>query len=184
MKRVLAISVLLLLAADVSHATLIYIESPQAECLLCGPLCGGPCQLYYDSSFPVIEINIWVQPDARGVIGASLRVEYPANVLVMSVETNPLIISITGDLVSGTSYMLAECQLSLFRSHRLSCLIWDPSYGLIYLNPHPDYGLTVTSCESGSPVYPASGIGAWLGLNGTYATEETSWGAIKRLYGD
>jgi hypothetical protein len=56
------------------------------------------------------------------------------------------------------------------------------STGFICMSPYPDLGLNVKSCESGNPVYPASGAGVWLGLNNTWAAEETSWGAIKSLY--
>lgn len=142
-----------------------------------------PLPAVLNSSLPVIEINVWVSPDSEGAFGASLTVEFPPNVLVISVTTNPLVCSITGDLFDGTSFLLTECQPASFWSHRLYCMIIDSSQGFIYLNPHPADGLTVRRCDTGLPV-ASLGTGIWLGLNHSYGTEETSWGAIKSMYGD
>jgi hypothetical protein len=184
MRRLLVVSVLLLCAANASVASVVTVLSPQSECLLCGPSCGGPCQLYYNSSLPVYELIVWIIPDEKGVIGGTLGIEYPGNIAMLSVTQNTLIVSSMGSLPSGVSFALSECQYSRFWAYNVAIIVLDASNGFISLCPHPDLGLTVMSCEPGYPVYPASGAGVWLGLNGTWATKSTSWGAIKSLFGE
>jgi len=122
-----------------------------------------------------------VVPDERGAIGGSLKIEWPANMQPLLTTQNPLITACQGSVESGSSFDLAECQYSPFWAFRITLVITDPSTGFIYLRECPGVGLTVMSCEPGYPAYPASGAGVWFGLNGTWATEETSWGAIKSL---
>ncbi|MCX5752959.1 MAG: hypothetical protein NTW97_04840 [Candidatus Krumholzibacteria bacterium] len=183
MRRMLVISALLLLAADASNASMFYLKSPQAECLLCGPLCGGPCQLFFNVSLPVYELLVWVRPDGNGVIGGCLKVDLPANVLVQSVTENSLITSSTGSIESGVSFALSECRYSEFWTHSVAMVIIDDSHGFISLSAHPGLGLTALSCEPGTPACPAGGNGVYYGVNGTFATKSTSWGAIKSLFG-
>jgi len=182
MKKMLIMSVFLFLAANASSASLIYVQSPQAQCLLCGPLCGSPCQLYFSPPFFAFELVISIRPDEKGVIGADLKVDCPASVQFGAVTENPLIVSSSGSIQSGLSFALSECQYSPFWTHQITCYLMNGSTGFICMSPYPDLGLNVKSCESGNPVYPASGAGVWLGLNNTWAAEETSWGAIKSLY--
>lgn len=142
-----------------------------------------------------VEMWIWCKPDpSLGMICAEFMISYPANVIQSTVTWNDPIISVwLGDLPSGLSICFIVCQWDWTWIAHQTIYVTDPTQTMCQVWKHPDPGIPCVSLYDCTPGYPGYCVGAyprlWLNHpNGScadpIATEETSWGAIKSIYGD
>jgi hypothetical protein len=138
-----------------------------------------------------VEMWIWTLPSMNGTICAEFAISYPPNVIQSTRTDNTSIISVSlGDLPTGMSVCYIACQWSWHWCFHQLLYVTDPTPTQAEIIPHPDTGLVqLSNCEPGYPGEPVI-LFTVLKLNqecppeNPIGAKETSWGAIKSMYGD
>lgn len=183
MKRViLAIVILIVFAAGASAQGLGYIG------LFADDVHGTWCAT--GTGFYPVEMWIWCLAGMHGQICAEFMISYPANVITSTVTANEMDISVTlGDLASGMSACLKECNEGWLWFFHQTLFVSDAALSYAEIVPHPDVGvLQFANCEEGFPTEPCVKLthlyinaGQELPECQTTATRSASWGAIKGM---
>ncbi len=110
-----------------------------------------------------IEMWIWCEPGANGMICAEFKVNYPATIIPLAIETNNDISSVSlGDLLSGVSVCYKTCQYDWHWIYHQTLLVTGPTAGMVGIVGHPETGMMqIANCLEGYPLEVAS---SWLGL--------------------
>ncbi|MBN1884096.1 MAG: hypothetical protein JW876_01065 [Candidatus Krumholzibacteriota bacterium] len=184
MKRIFAIAVVcILLAAGATAQTPLGYMGLYADGAH-GTWCAT------GSGFYPVEMWIWCLAGINGQICAEFMIGYPANVITSTVTANTDAISVTlGDLASGMSACLKECNESWLWFFHQTLYVSDPTLTFVQILGHPDVGVyQFANCNEGFPTEPCVAL-THLYLNAgpelpecqTTAVETASWGAIKSM---
>jgi hypothetical protein len=188
MKRILLISVAILLVASFANAQLpphgyigLYTDAgappdPNSACL-------------YPGVFIPFEMYIWALPSERGMICAEFMVVYPPNVIQSTVTTNPVVSVTLGTLDTGMSACLILCEWDWLWYFHQTLFMTDPLPSEIQIVKHPDPAIPCVQFANCDPGYPTECcvVHTKLLLNQEcppetpVGTEDASWGAIKDL---
>jgi hypothetical protein len=180
MRKITLIAATLFVLASYSNAQAANLYSMK----LCPDL--GHSQWLVVFHPPSTEFDVWVWwlPDpTRGMAGGAYRINLPLNVVKESVTSNPLIAVESGTPTSGSAFSISDsdCQYDWFWSHRQTCLLINSTPAYIQVWPSPSGTVDAMSCEPGHPRYEATFAYMWV--NAGTATQKTSWGAIKSIFG-
>jgi hypothetical protein len=135
--------------------------------------------------------NVWLYwlPGVRGMIGGDFDVIFPSELLVVKTVNNPDMVTIgCGCCEPGIHVCFTSChQWDWVWTHQLTCMISSGGVGVpgsIRVVPAPgELSPRVATCEPGYPMEPVTVLtDLHLYQSCTYATEPTSWGAIKGLF--
>ena len=142
------------------------------------------------TGFYSLEMWIWCLAGGHGQICAEFMISYPGNVITSTVTQNEDDISVTlGDLGSGMSACLKECNEGCLWFFHQTLFVTDAALTFVQVMPHPDVGvLQFANCDEGFPTEPCMAL-THLYLNAgqelpecqTTATKSASWGAIKGM---
>ncbi|UCF05832.1 MAG: hypothetical protein JSV33_01995 [bacterium] len=188
MKRILLITVAVLLIASFAHAQLppvgyigLYLntEPPSPDPIACATGAG----------FYPVEMYIWALPNEKGMMCAEFMVTYPVNVIQSTVTTNPLVCVTLGTLDTGMSACLCTCAWDWTWYFHQLLYVTDPTPTECTIVKHPDPNIPCVQHANCDPGYPTECciVHTKLLLNqecppeNPVGTEEASWGAIKDL---
>lgn len=139
------------------------------------------------AAFVPFQIWIWWLPSEHGLMATEYRVSIPSNVYVSASVGNPMLQVLLGCPPFWENYICAYfsgCASDWVYTHQLTCLLTDPTPGLIEILPRSGESVIwAANCEEGYPLEPVTILNKF-GINqgGVIAVESQSWGAIKSLY--
>ena len=91
---------------------------------------------------------IWCRPSDQGLNAAEFKINYPANVVQMSVTTNPVINVVLGTLEAGVSVSFSSCQADWVWTHHQDLILENSTASWIRVVPDPSSGLLgFSNCE-------------------------------------
>jgi len=147
------------------------------------------CDGYFDAPLQPFEVYVFIDPDTGGVFAVEYKLEilaghYSTGLTLAPFVSGAAIGSWTGS--PGITAPFTECQTELTWIAHMTMEAPDLEPGFYTFQPHDDTGsLLVWICTGTRPEQPVTVYGAF-GYNEScmwyYATEETSWGAIKDMY--
>jgi hypothetical protein len=188
MKRILLISVAILLIASFAHAQLpphgyigLYLntEPPVPDPIACATGVG----------FYPVEFYIWTLPSDRGMICAEFMISYPPKVIQSTVTTSPLVCVTLGTLDTGMSACLCDCAWTwVWYFHQL-LYVTDGTQTKCTIVKHPDPNIPCVQLANCDPGFPTECCVVHTELHfnqeatppPAVGTEEVSCGAIKDL---
>ncbi len=185
MKKILLLTVALLLVASVANAQLppqgyMGLFTDEARTAWCVTGVG-----FYPAKMWILCL-----PSYLGQMCAEFMICYPPNVIQSTVYENSAIISVTlGSLSGGMSVCYQECQWAWHWNFNQDLWVTTADMTHIYICPHPDTGeINFANCEDGFPMEPCILLtNFYINYGPTepeclgYATEDASWGAIKSM---
>jgi hypothetical protein len=146
----------------------------------------GMGNTYYATNPPEqFAFFVWFEPRDLDINCVEYRIEFPPNVTVNSIITNPLFVSEEGFPVGlpGVSICLAVCEYNWFWTHQFICTVEDYECGWVMLWSYNDnansFGMSCSNPEIESIIVFQGNI---FGVNCSTANKESSWGAIKGMY--
>jgi hypothetical protein len=185
MKKILLLWLALLLISSSASAQYIGLFTSDEHCWWC----------VHDLFWVPVEMWIICLPGPSGQICAEFMVDYPDNVIQSTVTRNDDIIGPElGDLASGIGVCYVHCQYNWHWNYHQTLYVTDDTKTRCDIVPHPDLGVyQFTNCNpSGYELEPCKILTHFL-LNyepgvdpecDYFATEESSWGAIKGIFSD
>lgn len=189
MKRIVLIAAILMMAASAAHAQsqgYICLFADDARTSYCAAPAGPPL---------IVNMQIWCLPRFDGTFCAEFMVDYPDDptVIAATVTPDPTFTVVLGDLATGVSACYGECKIGWTKFFTQMIICQNANKNMISIVPNPaSGGIYFNECVGERPIYPAV---AWNNFYLNYidgtdpecgytAVDESTWGAIKRLYTD
>ena len=115
---------------------------------------------YWSSTpYTVVEMWIWCQPGENGMMCGEFAIQYPTNVLQSTITTSPNISVSLGDLPTGISFALIDCQTDWIWPFHQQLIFIDTTPSELSVVPHQGTGrLVFCNCLQGYPLEPATVI--------------------------
>jgi hypothetical protein len=140
----------------------------------------------------IVNVQIWALPRYDGTYCAEFMVSYPADptVIAATVTPDPTFTVVLGDLATGVSACYGECKIGWTKLFTQMIICQNANQNIISIVANPaSGGIYFNECAGIRPIYPAV---AWNNLYLNYtdgidpecgytASEDATWGAIKRL---
>jgi hypothetical protein len=155
----------------------IYADVNRAANSVC-PAMYGQCQAW-----------IYCLPSVNGLQAAEFAVSFPATIVTLVTNQNPLITVALGSLPAGISVAFGEttCQRDWVWTHNLVLMSLAAIPTKIDIIPHPNVqpvpAFQFASCLAGYPIESCIYFTPlYLCQPGSVGVQETNWGAIKSLF--
>jgi len=155
----------------------IYADAARASNTVC-PAQYGQCQAW-----------IYCLPSVRGLQAAEFAVSFPATIVTLATNQNPLITVALGSLPAGMSIAFGEttCQRDWVWTHNLVLMSLAAVPARIDIIAHPGTLPVPTfqfaSCLPGYPIEPCIYLTPlYLCQPGPLGVQDKNWGAIKSLF--
>lgn len=143
-------------------------------------------QVFTNGPNQTVDFYVFLQPGSDGVFGVEYKLIGPVGHILMSYIPNPFVslhIGLPFDS-PGVSVAFIKCRTEILWVFHITMIALTVDPGFYYLVPHDDTQLlSVAICPDPRPLRDAYVLNR-LRFNQPVATEETSWGAIKGIYGD
>ena len=155
----------------------IYADAGRLANSVC-PAMYGQCQAW-----------IYCLPSVNGLQAAEFAVGFPATIVTLATNQNPLITVALGSLPAGISVAFGEtsCQRDWVWTHNLVLMSLAAIPTKIDIIAHPNTLPVPTfqfaNCTPGYPIEPCKNLTPlYLCQDGPLGVEQTNWGAIKSLF--
>ncbi|MDD3643284.1 MAG: hypothetical protein PHQ19_07485 [Candidatus Krumholzibacteria bacterium] len=190
MKRIVLIAAIVMMAASAAHS-----QSQGYVCLFVDDARTSYCAAPPGAYPLLVNMQIWCLPRADGTYCAEFMIDYPDDptVIAATVTPDPTFTIVLGSLATGVSACYGECKTEWTKFFTQLIVCQNANQNMISVVNHPGTGeILMTECTGIRPTYPAV---AWNNLYLNYtdgidpecgftATEDKTWGAIKRMYGE
>jgi hypothetical protein len=139
------------------------------------------------------EVWVWCQPGENGLWGIEFAVAYPSNVVTDRVTYNGDLAAQQGNLFEGISAAFGSCQWSWCWIAHQTLYVSSPEQTYLEVAPYPASGYFQSfTCSEGNPAEPClKGTNLYLNAATTpclppetaIGAGESTWGAVKTLFG-
>jgi hypothetical protein len=143
------------------------------------------CKLLPTPLYSIVDCWVWVLPSGNGMMCAEFGIEWPANVVPMSISVHPDLACAGDPGACESPYCFTGCKTGWTWVLKRSIMFLNDEQATARFIPDPSSGiLAVRTCAPGNPAEAC--VTAPILLNVGYcpydAVERSTWGSIKSLY--